>query len=119
MATTKRNPQLDREQLLAARPSRAPEAKVEPAADGGLRVSVPSPKYWFFKMPEGSTKTFELDEIGRWVWDQCDGRTTVLRMIESLAKQHKLNLREAEVATLTFLQMLSAKRLIGVMGDES
>ena len=48
----------------------------------------------------------------------CDGKTTVDAMIRKLSKQHKLNLKEAEVSLLTYLQSLGKKRLIGFVVDK-
>ncbi|MEO6435978.1 MAG: PqqD family protein, partial [Tepidisphaeraceae bacterium] len=66
------------------------------------------------RVPEWATKTFELDELGKFVWDACDGETTVAQLIRRLAKQYNLNEREAEVATLAFLNTLARRGLIGV-----
>lgn len=117
MWTGEKKPKLDREQLLAAAPLRSPVARVEEISDGGVRVTLPLRSFWFLRMPAGATKSYDLDEIGKCVWDRCDGRTSVLKIIESVARQYKINLREAEVATLKFLQVLSQKRLIGVVQE--
>lgn len=103
-----------REQFLREKPARAQGVREESTDDGGLRVSVPVKQMWLFKLPEGSRKTFELDEVGRFVWEQCDSRTTLQSIIEAVAKKYQLNLREAEVATLKFLDMLSRRKLVGV-----
>ncbi|MCK5527274.1 MAG: PqqD family protein [Candidatus Latescibacteria bacterium] len=54
-----------------------------------------------------------LDEIGSQVWEMCDGKHTVDRMIRRLAQTHQLNRREAEVALTTYLRQLGKKRLVG------
>jgi hypothetical protein len=59
-------------------------------------------------------KSFELDEIGLWVWDACDGEATLLNLIEGLARHYRLGMRDAEVATTRFLEILAARRLITV-----
>jgi hypothetical protein len=59
-------------------------------------------------------KTFELDELGKFVWDACDGKTAVRQIIRRLAERYNLNQREAEVATVAFLQTLTRKGLIGM-----
>ena len=48
------------------------------------------------------------------VWTSCDGKTTVQQMIQRLAKERRLTLREVEVATLQFLQTLTRKGLVGM-----
>jgi hypothetical protein len=65
-------------------------------------------------VPPGATKTFEFDAIGVFVWNHCDGRTSVQQIIRKLAAEYRLNLREAEVPTVQFLQTLARKGLIGM-----
>lgn len=59
-----------------------------------------------------------LDEIGMWVWHKCDGRVTVGRIIEDLAKEFKINRKEAEVSLLSYLRKLGEKKLIGFLIDK-
>jgi hypothetical protein len=104
-------------QALSVRPVHLVEATIEKNAGGGtLKVPIQPARWtgWFFKMPEGATKTFELDALGLLVWESCDGKTSVQQIIRRLAKQYNLNLREAEVPTVKFLQMLVKKGLIGM-----
>jgi hypothetical protein len=115
MRMAKNNPALAREEHLALKPLRAKEALVERSADGGARVKLPLRGSWPFRPPAGATRVFELDEMGLLVWDSCDGRTTLLELIQKISGQYSLNLREAEVATLTFLKALARKRLIGML----
>jgi hypothetical protein len=102
------------EQHLDARPRRSGDAFLERKPDGTANVKIRIRAPWPFSQSAGTTKTFELDEIGLLVWDSCDGRTTIAGVIETVAKKYRLNLREAQVATLKFLQTLANKRLIGI-----
>jgi hypothetical protein len=117
MMLFKKKPDLSRADALAARPMRV-SATVSRDQSGGAKVKVElkGPRWggWLFKMPAGASKTYELDELGLFVWDACDGKTSVQQVIRKLAKQYNLNLREAEVATVKFLQMLTSKGLIGL-----
>jgi hypothetical protein len=113
----KRKPRLSLEQTLSAKPLRLVEADAKEREDGGinLKVSLKQMRFgWLLKMPEGASKTFELDEMGRMVWENCDGKTSVQQMIRKLSKRYNLNLREAQVATITFLNMLTKKGLVGM-----
>jgi hypothetical protein len=107
-----------REQTLAARPVRLVEDAVTLDGKGGgkLTVKLRQTKWSgvVFHMPDGATKTFELDEIGLLVWNACDGKTSVRRLVESVAKKYGVSLREAEVSTMAFLQTLAKKNLIGL-----
>jgi hypothetical protein len=114
MWSLKKKPALDREQHLALKPMRAQDAIVERKPDGGATLKLALRGTWPFRPPPGATRTFELDEMGLLVWDSCDGSTTLLTVIRKFAAHYSLNVREAEVATLKFLQTLSRKRLIGI-----
>jgi hypothetical protein len=109
---------ISRDQALAARPFRAAEAKVEETADGGakLRIDVEPTRTgrWLLRLPPKITRTFELDALGLLVWNLCDGKTSVQQIIRKLAKRYNLNLREAEVPTVSFLQTLVKKGLVGM-----
>jgi hypothetical protein len=107
-----------REHVLAAKPVRLVEDALEPDDKGGARLKVKLQQArWtgmFFKMPDTATKTFELDEIGLLVWRQCDGKTSVKRVVETVARTYGVSPREAEVSTFAFLQILVKKNLIGL-----
>ena len=111
-------PATTKPQMLAARPARLVD--VEPAAvtENSWRLTVPlrTARWagWLLRVPGGATKTFELDPLGKFVWDACDGRTSVRQIIRRLAKRYNLNDREAEVATLAFLHTLVKKGLLGM-----
>jgi hypothetical protein len=60
-------------------------------------------------------KTFELDELGTFVWEGIDGARTVEGCIRRFAKEKRVNLREAEVAVLAFLKMLVKRGLVGMV----
>ena len=105
--------------MLAARPVRADGATVKSTGPGKWEVTVSlEPTRWvklLLRAPRaGMRKTFELDELGKFVWDACDGKTAVRRIIRKLADRYNLNQREAEVATVAFLQMLTRKGLVGI-----
>jgi hypothetical protein len=103
-----------REQQLGAKPVRAPDARKQDHPSGGAVVKLPLRGGRIFRAPAGASKSFELDEIGVFVWDQCDGETTLEQLIHSLAERYRINLREAEVATMKFLETLSRKGLIAL-----
>lgn len=114
----RKKPRLTLQQQLAARPVRLVDGELAEREDGGVNLVVTLRQTrwsgWFFRMPEGAKKTFELDEMGRLVWDNCDGKTSVQQIIRRISKGYNLNLREAQVATVQFLNMLTKKGLIGM-----
>jgi hypothetical protein len=103
-----------REDFLTAKPARATQATLERRNDGGALVKIPIKAKWFFRMPAGATKTFELDEMGLLVWDLCDGDTALQDVIRKFSEKYRLSVRESEVATVKFLEMLAAKGLIRI-----
>jgi len=108
-----------RSDLLAAVPVRHPGAKEQEAKNDALRLAVPLPRSrvarWLtLGNNQPVTRQFELDERGAAVWRMIDGRMTVRAMIESFAKTHRLNLREAEVAMLSYLRTLSSRSIVAI-----
>ncbi len=111
-------PTITRDEALSARPKRLIDAELKLDDHGGGALRVPlQPTRWgrlVFRVPVGSTKTFEFDSIGLFVWKMCDGKNSVQRIIRNLAQEFRLNLREAEVPTIQFLNTLAKKGLIGM-----
>lgn len=110
--------EFSRHDALATKPMRLVEPEIVDLGNGSVKLKVKlksgGAKRWIFRLPEGATKTFELDSLGLMVWESCDGRTSVQQIIRKLARTYKLNLREAEVPTVRFLQTLVKKGLIGM-----
>ncbi len=113
-----KKPRLSAEEALDAKPMRLVEAEMQPLPDNGgmLKVQVRQPKWGrtIFRLPEHATKSYEFDNIGVFVWENIDGKTSVQQIIKRLANRYDLNLREAQVPTLKFLEMLIKKGLVGV-----
>ena len=117
----RRAPRPAKSEILAGKPVRAPGAKETGAGGGKWTITIPLRSArtggWasrLLRVPEGATKSFELDELGKFVWDECDGKTSVRQIIRRLAKRYNLNEREAEVATVAFLHTLTRKGLLGM-----
>jgi len=114
----KKSPKPTKSDMLAARPLRASTAQEKCVAPGKWQLTLPvRPTRWasfVLRAPRGMSKTFELDELGKFVYDACDGKASVRQLIRKLAKQYNLNQREAEVATVAFLKTLTSKGLIAI-----
>ncbi|MEM6391167.1 MAG: PqqD family protein [Planctomycetota bacterium] len=65
-------------------------------------------------LPLRDEKGIELDELGKRVWVDCNGRRTVERITERFAERHGLRFHEARVSVMAFLEMLMKRGLIGV-----
>lgn len=106
----------DRSVLLAAVPVRN-ELITETRSDrGALRLKAPLRQTLLGKMFGASArdKSFELDELGAWVWSRIDGRRDVERIIKEFSQAQRVNLREAEVAVLAFLRMLLQRGIVAL-----
>jgi hypothetical protein len=64
----------------------------------------------WLQMPK--ERKVELDEVGGYVWELCDGHHTVEAIVQKTKQQYKMNRREAEVSVTMFLQMLHERRFI-------
>lgn len=69
--------------------------------------------FWFH-MPEGKTITLE-DEISAELWEMCDGGHTVEQLVAHTCQSYKLNRRQGEVSVVTFMRMLTQRRLVGFL----
>ncbi len=118
MLFRKKKSQLNRRELLKSKPVRNERLDWEKMDDGEVMLSIPRRRSWWinlvarvFYVP--TKRTVVLDAIGSQVWNLCDGQKTVEYVITSLQKIHKLDQKEAEVSTLTYLKQLAEKGLIG------
>jgi hypothetical protein len=92
------------------------------SAPEGLLVEVPlrRPSYlvppisWI--IPFSSHRRIQLDKLGTAVLELCDGRRTVERIIEKFARDHKLTYREAQLSVSQFLQMLTERGILAIVG---
>ncbi len=59
-------------------------------------------------------KSFDLDELGAFVWQSADGTKSVEHLIRHFAEEKRITLRESEVAVLSFLKTLTRKNLLAL-----
>src|SRR5690348_11294200 len=104
-------PKLNKREMLDSRPVRLSDAEPRDAGQGKWTLTVvlrpTRVARLLLRVPAGAKRTFELDELGLFVWQSCDGKTPVRQVIKRLAKQYRLSEREAEVATVQFLYTLA------------
>lgn len=112
--------QLTREDSLNAIPVRNESVEVEEDDDlAETLILIPRRDDWWVRMlskvlfiPKHRKVT--LDEIGTFVWNLCDGKNDVRKIIEDFADKYKLGRKEAELSMVTFLRQMAKKRLIGL-----
>jgi len=119
VAFRKREPALSREQSLASVPLRNTAIREEETDEGHARLVIPRRKSrWvrllsvLFYVPK--TRRVTLDEIGTFVWRQCDGEHDVRSIIGALCTRYKLHRKEAEVSVVTYLRTLAKRGLLGI-----
>ncbi len=114
-----RPPQVDRKAAMLLRPVRNSLLTWEKREGGETILNVPlnqkagltrAMARWL-KAP--NERRVELDEVGSFVWELCDGSHTVESVVQKTSKQYKMNRREAEVSVTMFLQMLHERNFIG------
>ena len=115
----KKPPPLPRRELLRAKPVRNERLTCEENSDGEIVLGIPRRKTWWintlsrvFYVP--NRRTVVLDRIGSFLWELCDGQNTVDHVISTIRNEYKLERKEAEVSTLTYLKQLTEKGLIGL-----
>jgi hypothetical protein len=126
VALRRRKPALSREQNLASVPLRSTNVREEETDEGYARLVAPRRDSWWarlmakiFYVPDARRVT--LDEIGTFVWRQCDGKQNMRDIIEALCQRYKLHRKEAEVSVVAYLRQLMKRGLLGiaVLDDEN
>lgn len=115
-----RPPEIDRSAVLVLRPGRNSLLKWEKRPSGDVLLTVPRNERaglvtrtlarWMNVPPE---RYVELDEVGGFVWELCDGNHTIEAIVQKTGREFKMNRREAEVSVTMFLQMLHERNFIG------
>ena len=116
----KRKPRLSRNAAMAARPYTMPGIKVQTTDDGVMKISIHFQRSeWqkWFGAPAEYEKQFELDSLGCEVFNACDGKTSVEKIVEGFAASHGFNIAEAEMAVTRYMKTLITKRIIGMAVD--
>jgi len=110
------------EKLRKSKPVRNPVVTQEQGDDGIVILSAPlilqgrgvaGMLAKWMKAPD--QKKFELEPVGAFVWNLCDGKHTFEGISKRLREQFKMNRLEADASLTAFLQMLSQRRLITLM----
>ncbi len=116
---------LTRAQSLALVPVKNRDVEESSTTDGLVRLSVPVAVrpvlaglarrlgLWDGRVLR---KTVGLDVLGTAVWRAIDGRASVAAIAAGLARDYRLDTREAELSVAQFLRQLGRRGAIGVAG---
>lgn len=109
-----KNDFIGRSEAMEARPVRTNAIRSE-EKNGKLYVTVlftrPKWQQWL-GAEEKCQRTFGLDKYGVEVYRACDGDTSVKKIVDAFARNHKLSVAEAEISVCQFIQTLLVKGLI-------
>lgn len=111
---------ISRDKALSARPQQVPVVRRE-ETDGELKVTVrlQRPRW---QRALGADKEGEhamiLDALGREVYEACDGKQTVRRIVKRFAAVHKVSVPEAEQSVTQYMLTLMKKGLIAMAVDK-
>lgn len=67
------------------------------------------------RLGKPETKKFDLEPIGGFVWQHCDGRHSFDAISKKLREKFAMNRLEAEASLGAFLQTLVQKRLVDMV----
>ncbi len=116
-------PPPDRDAVFKLRPMRNGAIEWKTNDEGQALLTVPHRKDRFgmlmssmFRLPE--TRNVQLDDVGTFVWNLCDGNQTVDAIVKQTSREYKLNRREVEISVTTYLQMLSQRNFIAMYQRE-
>jgi hypothetical protein len=106
--------------MLKSRPARNEAVSWETDISGDVVLFVPRADHWRVKLLSKvvyvpKQRKIVLDEIGSGVWEMCDGKTSVAKMIAHVEETYKVSRREAEISLLHYLKTLGEKGLVGFL----
>jgi hypothetical protein len=90
----------------------------EETEEGNLRLIASRREAWWVRLlnvvvPIPRERITELDQVGRELWELCDGEHTLEDLIELFVERHKLTRAEAEWSLRTYLRDLGKRHLVG------
>lgn len=116
---------LDRATMARAIPVPNDFVVTERTETGGLVLSAPleltGSRMWSAmarRSKANPIKKFELEEVGAFIWEQLDGKSSFQALSKRVQKEYKLGRMEADASLAAFLEMLSQRRLITLMVDK-
>ncbi len=117
-----RRTKIDPAALRKSKPARNTFVESETLEDGSIILSAPLSTQGRGIMGriaeragKPNTKSFELEPVGAFVWNLCDGKHTFEAISKKLREEYKLSKLEADASLSAFLQMLSQRKLITMM----
>lgn len=107
-----------RQRALMARPVPTRAAAWKELEDGGLRLTVVfEASRWqrFMGAPKEYERNYDLDALGREVYELCNGRNRIRDIIKHFVEVHHLTKPEAERAVTNYVKTLVGKGVVNVV----
>lgn len=116
MVEKKKGLVVSREQSFAARPVQLPVvARGEVKGELKLTVKYERPRWQrLLGADDTANHSMILDVLGREVYEACDGKRTVRKIIDEFAGRHSISVAESELAVTRYMKTLIGKGLIAV-----
>ncbi|MCH2174377.1 MAG: PqqD family protein [Lentisphaeria bacterium] len=110
-------------EMLLAIPFRNEAADVEPE-NNGIRVTVfakenPVPLLLRWLIKTSDRKYYSIDELGKYVWEQCNGNNSVETIVDDFANKYCLSFHEARVSVCEYLKVMIQKGVIAIGMDKN
>jgi len=115
--------QVSREEFLKAKPVRNPGLEWS-EDENRVHVTIPPKKTFLHRistklLPLTREKRIVLDEQGSFIWNLCDGKTSIKIIAKSLNAKYDMPISYAEAALDVYFVQLSKKGLVGFSLPES
>ena len=112
------DPNLNKDAILKSMPVRNSIIKWELDENGEASLVIPQKeKLWvkitsrIFMLPD--KRVVALDEVGSFVWSQCDGNNSIDAIIRKIRNKYNLTRKEAETSLLMYMRQLGKRAYIG------
>ncbi|MGD9874654.1 MAG: PqqD family protein [Kiritimatiellia bacterium] len=90
------------------------------AKTGEIRIAVPTRKPWYHIPPvtwivhSPAERITVLDPLGALVWEMCDGKNTVEKIIDVFSEKYGLTFHESRVSVTQYLKRLISRGALAV-----
>ena len=108
------NKELERQNMLRAIPVQNSRVERTVLADGRVILRGQTRVDGWQRLMGGRStlRQFEVDALGDWVWQHCQGHLTVEELVRGFGTEYAVNLREAEISVVSFLNMLAKRNVV-------
>jgi hypothetical protein len=108
---------MTRDMAMKSRPVQTPALRQKELDNGGLRVTLLFKRNKWQKWlgaPAEYQRSYDLDELGREVYEVCTGDKQVKEIIRTFGRSHSMSAAEAEMAVTSYLRTLVSKGLVAM-----